>query len=78
MQDNKFPPGYVPMTHHNLAGFSANGEGRVSKSRSGGDQNYNNNGGSSGRPQRQDRQGGGGAGPKRRPMKPRMNVGGRD
>ena len=73
MQDSKFPPGYVPMTHHGLSGFSANGEARASKSRSNGDHNFNNGGPSRGRQQRS-----AGAGPKRRPMKPRMNAGGRD
>ncbi len=75
MQDNKYPPGYVPMTHHNLSGFSANGEGRAAKSRSNGD--FNNNNGR-GRPQRQGGSGNGGSN-KRRTMKPRMNAGsGRD
>lgn len=74
MQESKFPPGYVQMTHHSLSGFSPNGEGRVSKSRSNGDQNYNTGGQNRGRQQRPSNTNG----PKRRNMKPRMNAGGRD
>lgn len=70
MQDSKYPPGYVPLTHHNLAGFSANGEGKSMRQNNGGGRQRqggegNNGGGRGRRPEQQ-----------RRPMKPRMNGGG--